>query len=50
MAQWLSNHEIAKQEAIAEMSSHTYYGRGPGDFDIDGKTHTVDDPKGGRVV
>lgn len=50
LAQWLSNHEIAKREATAGLSSYGYFGDGPGEFEISGKKYEIEDPLGGRVV
>lgn len=50
LAQWLSNHEIAKQEATKDKHGYGYLGHGPGEFDVDGERVSVPGPKGGRVV
>lgn len=50
LARWLSNHEIAKEAAMSAEGGHSYYGHGPGDFEVDRERVIVDDPKGGRVV
>jgi len=50
LARWLCNHEIAKEKASKGKGSYVYCGKGPGQFEIDGKLITVDDPKGGRIV
>lgn len=51
LAQWLCNHEQAKRRlTLAENGGYSYYGHGPGDFEINGERHAVEDPKGGSVV
>jgi len=50
LAKWISNHEAAMQKATKRKSGYSYMGHAPGDFEIDGKRITVDDPKGGRIV
>jgi hypothetical protein len=50
LAQWLSNHEQAKQEKTADYGSFSYLGEGPGRFRINGELVEVEDPKGGSVV
>jgi hypothetical protein len=49
LARWLCNHEIAKAKATAG-STYSYFGHGPGDFEVNGQRVSVADPKGGRVV
>jgi hypothetical protein len=48
-ATWLCNHEIELQRLTEGMASYSYCGYGPGDFEIDGVRHKIDNPKGGRV-
>jgi hypothetical protein len=50
LARWLSNHEIAKEELTRDLGAYSYFGHGPGDFEIDGVRHRIPDPKGGRLV
>lgn len=50
LAQWLCNHEQAKRRLTAGLSGYGYLGHGPGSFEINGTTHTVQDPKQGSVV
>jgi hypothetical protein len=50
LAKWLCNHEQAKLRLTADLSGFSYYGRGPGDFEINGIRHQVADPKAGSVV
>lgn len=49
LARWLSNHEQAKMLA-AGGQPHSYLGHGPGNFEVNGKRVTVEDPTGGSVV
>lgn len=48
--QWLSNHAIKLAELTDHLGAYTYLGHGPGDFEINNVRHTVDDPKGGRII
>lgn len=48
-AQWLCNHEIEKQRLTAG-GGFSYLGHAPGDFEINGERHKVENPKQGRVV
>jgi hypothetical protein len=50
LAQWLCNHERAKQQLTADLDRYPYLGHGPGDFEIDGVRHHIDDPKSGSVT
>jgi hypothetical protein len=50
LARWLSNHELAIQRLKPKGSGYGYLGHGPGDFEIDGVRHRIEDPKGGRVL
>lgn len=50
LARWQSNHEIAKDELTRDLGAYSYFGHGPGDFEIDGVRHRIPDPKGGRLV
>jgi hypothetical protein len=50
LAQWLSNHEQAKQKVTAGQSSYSYLGNGPGRFEVNGSKVTVENPKDGSVV
>jgi hypothetical protein len=50
LAKWLSNHEIAKQEATQHRTAYSYLGHGPGVFEIDGQRVEVENPTGGRLV
>lgn len=50
LARWVCNHEMAKREATADKSGYSYLGHGPGDFEINGERHRIDDPTAGRVV
>jgi hypothetical protein len=50
LAEWLCNHEQAKQRATAGKSSYGFHGHGPGDFEIDGERIKVAAPHEGSVV
>ncbi len=50
LARWLCNHEQEKQRLTAKKGGYSYLSHGPGSFEIDGKAHTVCDPKRGSVV
>ena len=50
LARWLCNHEAEKQRLTKDLGSYSYLGHGPGEFEINGVRHTVEDPKGGRIV
>jgi hypothetical protein len=50
LAKWLCNHELAKARLTEGRSAYTFMGISPDEFEIDGKRHKVDDPKGGRVL
>lgn len=42
IARWLCNHEIEKQKLTGD-GSYSYRGNAPGDFEINGKRHIVED-------
>jgi hypothetical protein len=44
LARWRSN------KALAIEGAGSIYSKGPGHVEIDGESHTIDDPKGGRVL
>lgn len=50
LARWLSNHVLAMEEATKGKSRYSSLCNAPGDFEIDGKKFTVENPKGGKVV
>lgn len=50
LARWLCNHEQAKQRLTKSLGCCSYLGHAPGDFEIDGKRHKVENPKGGCVI
>jgi hypothetical protein len=50
LAKWLCNHEIEKMRLTEDLGSFSYRGDGPGRFEINGKHHVIDNPKGGRLV
>lgn len=50
LAMWLCNHEIAIRELSRGLPAYFYRSDGPGRFEVNGRTHVVDDPKAGRVV
>jgi hypothetical protein len=50
LAQWLCNHEIAKEKATKGKGAYVFMSRSPGEFEIDGKVIKVKDPKKGRVI
>ena len=50
LLKWLSNHEIAKLEAIPKKGGYVSSVYAAGKFEIDGKMTTVEDPKGGKMV
>jgi hypothetical protein len=49
LAEWLCNHEQEKQRRTAGQGSYSYFGHGPGDFEVNGEHVVVADPKGGSV-
>lgn len=50
LAQWLCNHEQEKRRLTAAHSSYSYLGAGPGEFEVNGVKHVVDNPKSGSVA
>jgi hypothetical protein len=50
LAKWFCNHEIEKQRLTKDTPAYSYFGHGPGDFELNHERHTVADPKAGRVV
>lgn len=50
LAQWLSNHERAKQKVTEGQSGYNYLGNGPGEFEINGAKVTVENPRDGSVM
>lgn len=50
IAKWLCNHEIERMRLTKGKGGNSYYGHGPGDFEIDGIRVHVDKPKDGHVV
>ena len=50
LARWLCNHEIEKMRLTKKTDGYSYFGHGPGDFEIDGYRVKVDNPKDGRVI
>lgn len=50
LAQWLCNHEQAKQKATEGKGGYSYRGNGAGKFEIDGKEIEVENPKAGSVA
>ena len=50
LCQWLCNHEIEKQRITKSIrGGYSYFGHGPGDFEINGTRYKVKNPKGGSV-
>lgn len=49
LAQWLCNHAIEMKRLRPE-GSYSYLGHGPGDFEINGVRHKVENPRQGRVA
>ena len=49
LAKWICNQEAEKQRLTKDLGCYSYLGIGPGVFEIDGKRHTVSNPKEGRV-
>jgi hypothetical protein len=50
LLQYLSNHELGLRKATRGKHSYSYYGRAPGDFEINGQNVIVSNPKGGRII
>lgn len=50
LARWLCNHEQERARIADGAACHTYRGHGPGDFEVDGVRHKLDNPKQGSVV
>lgn len=50
LAEWYSNHLIGLQRATKGQKGYSYFGRAPGDFDVNGKAVRVKNPRGGRVM
>lgn len=48
--QWLCNHALKLAELTDGLGGYSHLGHGPGDFEINNIRHTVDDPKGGRII
>lgn len=49
LAVWICNHELKKSSLTRGINGHMYFGHGPGDFEINGVRHTVENPKEGQV-
>jgi hypothetical protein len=47
LAQWLCNHEQEKQRRTAGQGSYSYFGHGPGDFEVNGEHGPALPPKAG---
>ena len=50
LAQWLCNHELAKQNATKGKASYSAISHAPGDVEVDDQRISVLDPKGGRIT
>jgi hypothetical protein len=50
LARWLSNHARELARITEPLSGYSLYGHGPGDVEVNGERHKIDDPKGGSVV
>jgi type 1 glutamine amidotransferase len=50
LARWVCNHELARRRLTKGKEAHSYLGHSPGDFEINGDRHKIEDPKAGRVV
>ena len=50
LAEWHSNHLAGLLRVTKGTGGYSYFGRGPGDFDVDGKAVRIKNPKGGKVV
>ena len=48
LAKWLCNHEVEKMRLTKDMGSYSFLGHAPGDFEVNGKRHRVENPKGGQ--
>lgn len=49
LSKWLSNHEIAKEEATRDLGGYSYCGEGPGSFSVNDRHIKVENPKAGRI-
>jgi hypothetical protein len=50
LARWLCNHEIEKRRLTEPLAGYSYLGHGPGDFEINGVRHRIENPKGGQLI
>ena len=50
LAEWLSNHVREQQRLTKEKGTYSYFGHGPGDFEINGERHKIQNPKEGSVT
>lgn len=50
LARWLSNHEIAREDATKNLGASSYEGIKPGRFKINGELIVVEKPYGGKCV
>lgn len=50
VALWLCNHEREKQRLTKDLHGYSYYGSAPGEFEINGEKHHIDNPMSGSVV
>ena len=50
LARWRCNHEIEKRKLTEPLAGYSYLGHGPGDFEINGVRHKIENPKGGALV
>ena len=50
LAIWKSNHAIKQEEATKDLGSYSYFGNGPGIFQVNGKEFKVKNPKHGKVI
>lgn len=50
LARWLCNHELERQRLTNDLGGYSMLGHGPGDFEINGERHKVENPKQGKVI
>ena len=50
LARWLSNHARELEDLTKNKSGYSFMGHAPGKFEIDGKAHSITNPKAGSVV
>lgn len=50
VAKWICNAELEKQRLTKGLGSYSIRGVGPGEVEINGVTHFINNPKGGKII